>query len=266
MSVCLNRVFAGCYWTDGGAMLGVLPRAIWNKTTQTDERHRKKLALNCLLIRTSERVILVDTGLGNNLTEKQRDIYNPSEYMLPVSLTDLGVRDTDVTDVILTHLHFDHAGGIVTDFRDIARLTFPHAVHWIQAEEWEIAKNPDGLNRAAYDYEQQLALLERRGKIELVDGRKEIAPGVTVVKTGGHTRGSQIVEIDAEAGYYIYAGDIIPTFFHVKPAVTSAYDVSREDTYEAKQYIYSRLKEKQGILLLNHDTNKWDIPFSELKV
>ncbi len=247
-------------------MLGVLPRAIWNGSTQTDERHRKKLALNCLLIKAPERNILVDTGLGNNLTPKQRDIYNPSQFMLPASLGKLGVRDRDVTDVVLTHLHFDHAGGIVTAFRDIERLTFPHAVHWIQSTEWEIARNPDGLNRAAYRFEQQLALLEKRGRIELVDGTREIVPGITLVRKGGHTLGSQIVEIDTDSGFYIYAADIIPTFFHVTPAVTSAYDVSRKDTYEAKQYIYSRLKEKQGTLLLNHDLERWEIPISALKV
>ncbi|MFO8144745.1 MAG: MBL fold metallo-hydrolase [Candidatus Syntrophosphaera sp.] len=266
MSISLNRVNAGSYWTDGGAMLGVLPRAIWSRSAQTDERHRKELALNSLLIRTPKRTILVDTGLGNHLTAKQREIYKPSEFMLPISLAELGIKDSDVTDVILTHLHFDHAGGVITAFRDIERLTFPHAVHWIQAEEWSIAKNPDGLNRAAYQFEQQLALLEKRGRIELVEGNSEIAPGVTLVKTGGHTQGSQIVEIDTGAQYYVYAGDIIPTFFHVTPAVTSAYDICRKDTFKAKQYIYSRLKEKQGVLLLNHDLNKWEIPVADLKV
>lgn len=263
--ISLYRVDAGSYWTDGGAMLGVLPRAIWGKSVQTDERHRKNLALNLLLIKTADRTILVDTGLGNRLTDKQREIYRPSSFQLPAALAELGVRDVDVTDVVLTHLHFDHAGGILTGFGDHDALTFPKARHWIQQREWEIAKNPDGLNRAAYFFDQQLALLEARGKQQLIEGNQEIALGVKLVKTGGHTFGSQIVEIDSPDGFYIYAADIVPTFFHVSPAVTSAYDVCREDTFKAKQYIFKRLKEKNGTLLLNHDPKRWDVPASTLK-
>lgn len=247
-------------------MLGVLPRAIWGKTVATDERHRKNLALNLLLIKTGDRIILVDTALGNRLTDKQRDIYRPSSFLLPVSLAELGLRDSDLTDVVLTHLHFDHAGGIVTGFGGSDRLTFPKARHWIQRQEWEIAKNPDGLNRAAYDFAGQLALLEERGKQELIEGTREIAPGVTLIKTGGHTAGSQIVEIDGPQGFFIYAADIIPTMFHTSAAVTSAYDICRKDTFKAKQYIYGRLKEKNGTLLLNHDLKRWELSTADLRL
>ncbi|NLN85903.1 MAG: MBL fold metallo-hydrolase [Candidatus Cloacimonetes bacterium] len=264
--VSIHRVDAGNYWTDGGAMLGVLPRAIWGKKVQTDERHRKNLALNLLLIKCEERNILVDTGLGNRLSEKQRDIYRPSEFMLPASLAEIGLRDRDITDVVLTHLHFDHAGGIITGFGAEYLLTFPKARHWIQKTEWETAKNPDLLNRAAYNFEWQLGLLEHQRKQELIDGRVEIAPGVTLVKTGGHTVGSQIVEIDSSQGFFIYAADIIPTLFHTSVAVTSAYDVCREDTFEAKKYIFSQLKKKNGILLLNHDLGRWEVSAADLKL
>lgn len=266
MALSLHQVSAGDYWTDGGAMLGVLPRAIWGRSVHTDERHRNNLALNLLLIFAEGRVILVDTGLGNRLTEKQRDIYRPSSFLLPASLAELGIRDRDVTDVVLTHLHFDHAGGIITGFGDQDRLTFPKARHWIQKTEWETAKNPDGMNRAAYNFEQQLALLEESGRFELIEGQAEIAPGVTLTHTGGHTAGSQIVEVQTPSAFYIYPADIIPTFFHTALAVTSAYDVCRTDTCAAKQYIYKQLKEKQGILLLNHDLQRWEVPVADLRV
>lgn len=266
MPATISRINAGDYWTDGGAMFGVLPRAIWGKSVQTDERHRKNLALNLLLIQSGDRNILVDTGLGNRLSEKQRDIYRPSSFLLPVSLAELGLTDADITDVVLTHLHFDHAGGIVTGFGDIDRLTFPKARHWVQRAEWETAQNPDGLNRAAYAFEQQLSLLAASHRLELVDGDLEIAGGIRLTKTGGHTIGSQIVEIEAGDRFYIYPADIVPTFFHTAPAVTSAYDVCRKDTFKAKQYIYARLKERDGILLLNHDLSRWEIPASALKI
>ncbi len=260
------KVSAGHYWSDGGALLGVLPYAIWKDKVPSDERRRKKMELNLLLIVCEGRRILIDTGLGNRISEKQRDIYQPSEFALPVSLAALGFRDTDITDVILTHLHFDHAGGIVTAFHQHEALTFPKAKYWIQHAEWEIAKNPDNLNRAAYLYEEQLSLLEREGKIELIDGEVEIAPGVSAVKCGGHTQGTQYVQIHADDGFYIYAGDIIATMFHTRLAITSAYDVCRADTVKAKEEIYRRLKAHNGTLLINHDPKYWDLHISQLKV
>src|SRR5690606_20121175 len=115
-----------------------------------------KMDLNLLLIVSENRRILVDTGLGNRLSDKQRDIYQPSDFALPQALGELGFRDIDITDVIMTHLHFDHAGGIVTSFGEHEDLTFPKARYWIQKDEWEIAKNPDGLNQAAYSFDHQL--------------------------------------------------------------------------------------------------------------
>lgn len=262
----LFKVSAGHYWSDGGALLGVLPYAIWKDKVPTDERRRQKMELNLLFIVQEGRRILIDTGLGNRLSDKQRDIYRPSDFMLPLSLGRLGYRDKEITDVIITHLHFDHAGGIVTDFAGREVLTFPNATYWIQKEEWEIAKNPDGLNKAAYAFEQQLALLEATGKIRLIEGEVEIAPGVSCVKCGGHTVGSQYVQIHSEDAFYIYAGDIIATQFHSSPAITSAYDVCRKDTFKAKQDIYSRLKAHNGTLYLNHDIKRWDIHISELRV
>ena len=259
--ISIHKIAAGSYWSDGGAFMGVLPYPMWSQKTQVDERRRQKLDMNLLLIQSPGRNILVDTGLGNRLSDKQRDIYQPSEFILPLSLNKLGINDSDITDVILTHLHFDHAGGVVTGFGNVDALTFPQAKHWIQRSEWEMAKNPDELNRAAYSFQHQLGLLESSGNFELIEGDCEIAPGIRAIRTGGHTVGCQIVQIESPAGFYIYAGDIIPTFFHTSPAVTSAYDVSRKETFAAKQLIFSRLKAHQGILLLDHDTLRWEIQY-----
>jgi glyoxylase-like metal-dependent hydrolase (beta-lactamase superfamily II) len=260
------KVYAGNYWSDGGALMGVLPYAIWKDKIKTDERRRQKMDLNLLLIICDHRRILVDTGLGNRLSDKQREIYQPSEFALPAALAELGFKDTDITDVIMTHLHFDHAGGIVTGFGTQDELTFPRATYWIQKDEWAVAKNPDGLNQAAYQFEHQLALLEQKGKVELIEGEVEIYPEVTCVKAGGHTVGSQYVQIDSPDAFYIYAGDIIATKFHTSPAITSAYDVCRQDTFKAKKQIYDRLKAKAGTLFLDHDTRDWEIPISQLRV
>ncbi|MCB5259805.1 MAG: MBL fold metallo-hydrolase [Candidatus Cloacimonetes bacterium] len=260
------KVYAGNYWSDGGALMGVLPYAIWKDKITTDERRRQKMDLNLLLIVCDKKRILVDTGLGNRFSEKQRDIYQPSEFTLPYSLSELGYKDTDITDVVMTHLHFDHAGGIITGFKDHHALTFPKAKYWIQKDEWEIAKSPDRLNKAAYDFDYQLSLLEQKGDVQLIDGEAEIYPEISCVKAGGHTVGSQYVQIDSPEAFYIYAGDIIATKFHTSLAITSAYDVCRQDTVKAKRQIYDRLKAKNGTLLLDHDTREWEIPINSLRV
>ena len=263
----MNRIIpilAGYYWSDCGAFMGVLPYPLWHKKTFVDQRQRRKLNLNLLLIQSGKRNILIDTGLGNHLTDKQKDIYQPSEFLLPYSLAKWELKDTDITDVIMTHLHFDHAGGIITDFGPNNALTFPNAHYWIQKSEWEMAKNPDELNHSAYQFEQQLALLEKRGNITLLEGNAEIEKGILLFLVGGHTVGSQTVAIDFGTTYYLYAGDIIPTLFHTSMAVTSAYDVNRMQTAAAKKMIYSQLQEHNGTLILCHDTEKWQIPYSEL--
>jgi len=264
MPITVHKILAGRYWTDAGAFMGVMPRTIWSKNQQTDSRYRFLMSLNLLLIRTPERNILVDTGIGNRLSDRIKQIYSPEEFLLPVSLSELGLKDVDITDVIMTHLHFDHAGGIVTGFGNHDALTFHQATYWIQRLEWQMAKEPDELNRAAYNFEHQLALLEHRGKIKLIDGDTEIAAGVRVVLTGGHSIGSQIIEVDADDGLYIYAGDIIPTKQHIHLAVTSAYDVSRADTFKAKRYIYDKLQSHSGFLLLDHDNDHWALHIDDI--
>lgn len=260
----LNLVTAGHYWTDAGAFFGVLPYFIWQDKVQTDERRRLKMNLNLLLIQADDRNILVDTGIGNRLNKRRKDIYNPSDFHLITNLELMKLHTQDITDVVLTHLHFDHAGGVVTKTDDIDVLTFPKAVHHIQKTEWDIAKNPDKLNKAAYQFEHQLSILEEDGKINLLNGDTTLLPGLNLRLTGGHTSGMQVIEAMIDGVSYIYAGDIIPTRHHLPVAVTSGYDVSRRDSVAAKEWIYNRLIETNGFLLLDHDTDEWQLPVSEI--
>jgi glyoxylase-like metal-dependent hydrolase (beta-lactamase superfamily II) len=260
----LSQVSAGHYWTDAGAFMGVLPYQIWHERVSTDERQRLRMELSLLLIQTESRNILVDTGIGNRLAKRRKEIYNPTEFELVPNLQALGLQASDITDVILTHLHFDHAGGVVSLIDDKDALTFPNAVYHIQSREWNMAKDPDKLNRAAYQFEHQLALLESDGQINLIEGTKEIAPNVFVHLVGGHSVGSQIIEILQDGVPYIYAGDIIPTHFHLPLAITSSYDVSRNETFLAKQMIYDKLIQGNGFLLLDHDTTQWQLSKDEI--
>jgi len=260
----IRLVSAGHYWTDAGAFMGVLPYFIWHDKVRTDERQRLQMNLNLLLIQTDGRNILVDTGVGNRLNKRRKEIYNPSEFDLVSNLKALGIQPEEITDVILTHLHFDHAGGVVSTVDDKDVLTFPNAVYHVQQQEWDIARHPDKLNAAAYQFEHQLSQLEKEGTLHFVDGDAEIAPDVFVRLVGGHTLGMQIVEVLIDGTPYIYAGDIIPTRFHLPLAITSSYDVSRRDSFDAKQMIYQKLTAKKGFLLLDHDTNDWQLYIEEI--
>lgn len=260
----LQLVSAGHYWTDAGAFFGVLPWFIWHDKVELDARQRLKMNLNLLLIQTQDRNILVDTGVGNRLNKRRAEIYNPSEFELPASLQSLGLQISDISDVILTHLHFDHAGGVVSSVGEKDVLTFPNAVYHIQQTEWEMAQNPDKLNKAAYQFEHQLSLLEQTGRLHFLQGDAEILPHLFVRLVGGHTIGMQIVEVLLDGIPYIYAGDIIPTRFHLPLAITSSYDISRAASYQAKQLIYDKLTQHNGFLLLDHDTSTWQLPISEI--
>jgi glyoxylase-like metal-dependent hydrolase (beta-lactamase superfamily II) len=260
----LELVSAGHYWTDAGAFFGVLPWFIWHDKVQTDDRQRLKMNLNLLLIQTDGRNILVDTGVGNRLDKRRKEIYNPSLFELPLSLEALGLKCTDITDVILTHLHFDHVGGVVSRLYVDDFLTFPNAMFHVQNSEWHMAQYPDNLNKAAYQFDHQLSLLDQTDSLNFLEGDAEIAPGVNVIHTGGHTVGMQIVEVVKDGIPYIYAGDIIPTRFHLPLAITSSYDICRDASFNAKQMIYAKLIAGNGFLLLDHDTKDWQLPISEI--
>ncbi len=236
--------------------MGVIPKDIWKKFLKTDEKNRIKLALNLLLIRTKGNNILIDTGIGNKISDKIKKIFNPSEFVLLENLSKLNVAREDINFVILTHLHFDHAGGVTSLIDGRKELTFPSAIHIIQKREWEIAKNPDELNKASYNFEEDLKLLEETGNYKLVNGDHQLTDEITLEFTGGHSEGMQVVRIDSNGELGYFPGDIIPQEAHKHLSVTSAYDICRKDTFRAKKKILQEISKYKGILFLNHDIEK----------
>jgi glyoxylase-like metal-dependent hydrolase (beta-lactamase superfamily II) len=248
---------AGSFWTDAGASFGNLPRSIWGRFLHIDEKHRMPLNLNLLLIKEEGKNIIVDTGIGNKLSDKMIKIFKPQLRSFEDLLNEHNLMPTDITDVIMTHLHFDHAGGIVSyDNNKNPYLTFPHATYHIQEKEWNIAKNPDELNMAAYDYDNNLALLEKEGKINLINGDYQVSNAVKVLFVGGHSEGMQSVEIITDNKKYIYAGDIIPSSTFLKLSITSAYDVCRRDTFKAKKMILNKVVNEDYTLIYDHSTKE----------
>ncbi len=248
------NIDGGYYFSDAGAALGVFPRALWENKISTDFKYRMKFNLNLGLIKSETTQILIDTGIGNRISDKEKKIYNPSEYKLFESLNLLKIKPDEIDYVILTHLHFDHAGGIVSNIDGKEKLTFPNAIHIIQKDEWQTAEFPDEVNKAAYNFQKHLALLAEKGNYRLIDGDEEIIPGIILQKAGGHSNGCQIVRMEGEENLAYYAGDIIPSQMHIPLGITSAYDICRKDTVKVKKKILEELVKLNGFLILNHDS------------
>jgi len=243
--------------------MGVMPKALWKKLVNADDRNRIELALNSLLIRSDDKNILIDTGLGNMISDKVNKIYSPSKFILLDSLEKIELSRKDIDIVVLTHLHFDHAGGINLFLNDKLELTFPNALHIFQKKEWDVAKDPDELNKASYNFEKDLKLLEESGKYQLIDGDYQLTKEVTLELAGGHSEGTQVVRIESGNELAYYPGDILPMEINRHLAITTAFDLNRKETFNAKKKILKEIKEKAGIIFLEHDTKKQFIRFGE---
>lgn len=247
---------AGHYWSDAGAAFGVLPRALWNSKIETDIIFRMKMELRCLLIIDDNHKILVDTGIGDLLNEKMKKIYNPSLSTLRQSLLSLSILPEDIDTVILTHLHFDHIGGVLSITDNSTKLTFPNASYLVQEKEWHTAMNPDELNRPAYPLHQHLEAIEASGKLQLCNGDFLLTPHCNVRLAQGHSEGFQYVECEYDDRYILYPGDIIPSQWHINLGIVSAYDVCRKQSFLVKQSMLEKVQSKKGTLIFNHDTDK----------
>ncbi len=250
----LHSIETGRFRLDGGAMFGIVPKPLWERRIPADERNRIPLAMRCLLLRGHERVILIDNGIGDKLSEKMIDIYGVDfrEYELRRSLAEQGVTPEDVTDVILTHLHFDHCGGSTRYEGGRLVLTFPHARHYVQRTHWEWATHPNLREKASFIRENILPIQEY-GKLVLVDGDIELFPGVHVHVVNGHTRGQQIVRIHDEENTLLFMGDLVPTHAHIPLVWIMAYDIEPLVTLEEKQRWLEEALAGQWHLFLEHD-------------
>ena len=214
----------GSFELDGGAMFGVVPKVLWSKKYPATEDNFISLVASPILVKAPDALVLIETGLGNKLTEKQKKIFRVTrEWMVPEDLEKLGIKREDIDYVILTHCDFDHSGGIVMKEDDGMNLTFPRAKHLIQRKEWEDVKNPN--RRSAHTFwEINFKGLEESGVLELVDEEAEVIPGLRVIHTGGHNRGHQVVRIEDGGEVALHLADLLPTHVHFNPLWVMAYD------------------------------------------
>ena len=255
----LYVVSTGQYYADAGAAMGVYPYKLWHDKVELDADNCLKMELNCLLIKTGESNILVDCGIGDYVTDRQRKVYKPSKSTLLDELQSVGVSASDINFVVLTHLHFDHAGGLLSPDKE---FVFPSAKYIIQLDEWNTAQNPDLYFTASYPLTEHYKMLHDAGNTIIVNGEKEIYKGVSVEKIAGHCPGAQIVKIKDGDNLIYFAGDAFPSSFHLPAPITSAYEMSRIDLYRQKEIILDSLKRQGGKLILSHERENSIVEYS----
>ena len=244
----------GRFRLDGGAMFGVVPKVFWERRLPADERNRVTLGLNCLLIRSAGRTILVETGTGEKLGPKGEDIYGIDHSVtLLESLQSHGVAPQDVDCVINTHLHFDHCGWNTRWGRDGRPVpTFPRARYYVQRGEYEHALAPTERDRASYLSENLRPLADSNQWVWL-DGDTEVAPGVEVVRVPGHTRDMQCVRLTAAGRTAFFFADLVPTTAHVPYAWIMGYDLYPLTTLEQKKRWIPEAVRNEWLCFFAHD-------------
>lgn len=249
----LHEVRDGTIALDGGAMFGVVPRPLWERHFRPDERNRIPMAVRCLLIVDGARKILVDDGIGTRWDGKHREMYgiDHREKDLDRELQRAGLERKDITDVVLTHLHFDHAGGTT---RDNDQLTFPNATYHLQRRHWKWAHQPSDKDKGSFRHEDFHAL-EASGRLHLLEGATELYDGVHLFISEGHTVGLQLVRVETDAGTWVFCGDLVPTTAHLKPAWVAAYDLYPLTVIEEKKQLLAQAIEDRWVLFLEHDPN-----------
>jgi len=244
----------GFFRLDGGAMFGTVPKTIWSKLMPPDDDNRIRMAARSLIIRAEERVFMVDAGMGDRWTEKLRRIYD----IQPGVDNDPGFDTDSVTDIILTHLHFDHARGIFRarpEAEGEVDLRYPQARVYVQAANYENARKPNARERASY-LAEDVKLLERTPLV-FTSGSQELYPGIWVHGTNGHTRGHQWVEVKNGDVSVAFPSDIVPTSRHLPLPYLMGYDVSAETLLGEKDELLNRAVAERWILVFGHDP---DVP------
>jgi glyoxylase-like metal-dependent hydrolase (beta-lactamase superfamily II) len=239
---------------DGGNMFGVIPRVLWEREVPPDDQHRIPMDTNCILIRTPDSLGLIDTGYGGKAPMKFRQRYALEDGApLVRNLASTGVTPNDLDWVILTHLHFDHAGGAT--YRDAdgqLQPTFPRARHFIQRTEWEDANGNIPELAGAY-YPDDFAPLLEAELLELIEGDVEVVPGLSTQVTGGHTRGHQIIHIQSRGESAVCLADLCPTAAHLRSFWTMAYDQYPLTVRHIKPIVLNDMVDQHRIALFSHD-------------
>ena len=239
---------------DGGAMFGIIPKPVWEKKVSADELNRVNMVTRSLLLVSDEKKILIDTGNGTKWEEKYKQIYdiNTDQYNIEKSLGKYGFSSEQITDVICTHMHFDHIGGNTKIKSGEVVPTFPNAKYWISEENWKLANHPSQKDAGSF-IEHDWKVLAENQMIEIIDGREPFIEGIETFITHGHTPGLLHPIVSDGSNKLFYGADIFPMVAHIPIPWVMAYDVQPVVTMEEKQKLLQKMEREDWILFFEHD-------------
>lgn len=267
-SLTVNEVFLGNFRLDGGAMFGIVPKTLWSQKLNSDAENRVPLALRCLLVESKDKKILIDTGMGSKWSTREAQIYDVPQVSIPQELAKSGLHSVDeITHVFLTHLHFDHAGGMTyLDSSGKLMQTFPNAQIYLQKSNLLCAQNPNPREKASYRSENWLPYLESP-RLHLLDTKPlewmQVLPEISVLRSDGHTLGQQLILLAPESSEpVLFCGDLVPTTAHIPISWVMGYDINPVLLMQEKQKVLQDCVNQNWSLCFEHDPK---ISFAKIK-
>ncbi len=253
----LYPVETGRFRLDGGAMFGVVPKTLWSRMIPADDKNRIPMAMRCMLVKsnTSGRIYLIDNGCGNKFNEKMEKIYSLDydHSNLIDSLKQLNIKPEEITDMVFTHLHFDHSGG-TSDYDNEGNLieVFPNATYHINKRHWETATNPNDREKASF-FPENINPIKNSGRLNLTEDGVNFEEGFGTVVVNGHTEGQQLPVFMDDSKTIVYAADLFPTYAHVPLPWIMGYDMKPLQTLKEKKEFLKKAVEKSWYIYLEHD-------------
>ena len=251
----VNEVKTGTFALDGGAMFGIIPKPLWEKTSPSDDKNRIQLGSRCLLLQSENKKILVETGIGSGWDEKFNKIYkiDQTENDLFKSLKELNVEPSEITDVLITHFHFDHVGGAVVFEKEKPVPAFPNATYHIQKRHFEYAKNSSAKDKGSFILDRFIPLAEA-GVLNLLT-QNQIDDEIELLTVNGHTIAQQLIKLSDGNETYLFSGDLIPFYSQIPIVYLMSFDIQPLITVEEKQKYLQQAVEEEWKLILGHDPN-----------
>jgi glyoxylase-like metal-dependent hydrolase (beta-lactamase superfamily II) len=258
----ISHIRDGEYWWDGGVIFGVVPKTLWGRKIPADELNRIPLAFNCYLIRTGEHTILLDTGCGGKVDERARERMKlaPVSDPLPVAIARAGIDPESIDIVINSHLHWDHCGGNTMAAGNSTVAAFARARYFASRGEWEHAHERllrDGMSYLDSNYDP----LVESGQMTLVDGEREIVPGVWIRPAPGHTRDMTVITASSGGRTFCFLSDLVPSTAHVQPTWVPAFDLYPLDSVESKMRFLAKAADGEWVCGFGHDV---ETPFAHI--